>query len=189
MRKPRPTKAQLAERRAAEWELYCRGWTMPQIGEHYGLDDSTISDDLRQYRDALPPQTREQMIDRHHTTLADITRRLDELSRLDPPPVVAGKDGTPVMDPETRQWVRDYSTQVTALRELRATLAQEAKLAGLNAADKVEVTGNVTFEGSVDAELQELANQLGLQGPVLPPRGHADEVSEGVRGSDADATA
>jgi hypothetical protein len=187
-RKPRPTKAQLAERRAAEWELYCRGWTMPQLAERYGLDVSTISDDLKVYREAIPAQTRESMVERHHTTLADITRRLDALSRLNPPPVVAGKDGTPVMDPETREWVRDYSTQVTALRELRATLAQEAKLAGLNAADKVEVTGSVTFEGSVDAELQELANQLGLQGPVLPPRGHADEVSEGVRGSDADAT-
>jgi hypothetical protein len=187
MRKPRLTKAQLAERRAAEWELYCRGWTMPQIGEHYGLDDSTISDDLRLYRDALPPQTREQMIDRHHTTLADITRRLDALSRLNPPPVVAGKDGAPVIDPETREWVRDYSTQVTALRELRATLAQEAKLAGLNAADKVEVTGSVTFEGSVDAELQELANQLGLQGPVLPSSYAADEVSEGAESADTNS--
>lgn len=181
----RLSKAKLAERRAAEWELYCRGWTQPQIAEHFGIDPSTVSDDFKAYRAAMPKQTRDQMIDRHHETLADITRRLDELSRLDPPPVVAGKDGMPVMDPETRQWVRDYSTQVTALRELRATLAQEAKLAGLNAADKVEVSGSVTVAGSVDAELNELAAQLGMQDPIALPSGYAQAgLSEGV-GSDA----
>jgi len=94
----------------------------------------------------------------------------------------------PVMDPETQEWVRDYSLQVTALRELRATLAQEAKLAGLNAADKVEVTGNVTFEGSVDAELQALADQLGLQGPVLPARYDAAVLSEGAGSPRTDST-
>jgi lambda repressor-like predicted transcriptional regulator len=181
----RLSKAKLAERREAEWELYaCRGWTMPQIARHYGLETSTISDDLRIYREALPPQTREQMIDRHHAKLAEINQRLDEIAQLPAPPVTAGAQGNLVFDPETGEIVRDYAARVAALREQRTTLAQEAKLAGLNAADKVEVTGSVTFEGSVDAELQELANQLGLQGPVLPARYAADGLSEGV-GSDA----
>jgi hypothetical protein len=186
----RLSKAKLAERREAEWELYCGGWTMPQIARHYGLDVSTISDDLRVFRDALPAQTREQMIDRHLTKLADITRRLDAIAALKAPPVTAGTYGEVVRDPETNEVVRDYGGQITALRELRTTLAQEAKLAGLNAADKVEVSGSVAVVGSVDAELQALADQLGMQDPTaLPARCAEDERSEGVRGSDADFVA
>lgn len=162
----RISKARLAERRAEEWELYVKGWTQPQIAAKYGLDASTVSDDLRVYREALPPQTRETMIQRHHDTLASITRRLEEIAAMPAPPVTAGKDGLPVYDPETRQLVRDYGGQAAALRELRATLAQEAKLAGLNAADKVEVSGNVTVNGPVDQELAELAAQLGIADPA-----------------------
>lgn len=181
---PRLSKAKLAERRAAEWELYVKGWTMPQIANLYSLDVSTISDDLKLYREALPELDRQQMIQRHHDTLADITRRLDEISRMPAPPVTAGKDGDIVRDPTDvdpltgkGRIVRDYGGQATALAQIRATLAQEAKLAGLNAADKLEVSGNVTIADSVDAELQALADQLGLSTPVLPPSFAADESS------------
>jgi hypothetical protein len=182
----RLNKRQLAERREAEWELYaCRGWTMPQIARHYGLETSTISDDLRIYREALPPQTREQMIDRHHAKLAEINQRLDEIAQLPAPPVTAGAQGNLVFDPETGEIVRDYAARVMALREQRTTLAQEAKLAGLNAADKVEVSGAVTVEGSVDAEIRKLTEQLGIQDPAVLPASYAqDGLSEGV-GSDA----
>ncbi len=165
----RLSKAKLAERRAAEWELYLKGWTQPQIAARFGLDPSTVSDDFKAYRDALPQTPREEMIQRHHDTLASITKRLEEIAAMPAPPVTAGKDGLPVYDPETRQVVRDYAGQATALAQIRATLAQEAKLAGLNAADKVDVSGSVTVNGPVDQELEELANQLGLSTPVLPP--------------------
>lgn len=180
----RLNKRQLAERREAEWELYaCRGWTMPQIARHYGLETSTISDDLRIYREALPPQTREQMIDRHHAKLAEINQRLDEIAALTPPPVTAGAQGQVVYDPETGEIVRDYSARVTALREQRTTLAQEAKLAGLNAADKVELSGAVTVEGSVDAEIRRLTEQLGIQDPAaVPPSFDAPGLSGGGEG-------
>lgn len=171
---PRLSKAKLAERRAAEWELYCQGWTQPQIAEHFGLDQSTVSDDFRAYREALPELSRETMVQRHHDTLASITKRLEEIAAMPAPPVTAGKDGLPVYDPETRQVVRDYAGQATALAQIRATLAQEAKLAGLNAADKVEVTGTVEIQGSVDAELERLAEQLGT---VRPARRAQDESS------------
>lgn len=176
----RISKVKLAERREAEWAMYVDGWTQPQIAKHFGLDQSTVSDDLRQYREALPERNREAMIERHHAKLADITRRLDEISRLMPPPIVAGKDGLPVYDPVTKQPVRDYGPQMAALRELRTTLAQEAKLAGLNAADKVEVSGEITVEGSVDAEIRRLTEQLGIQDPTeLAARCAQGELTQG----------
>ena len=175
----RLSKAKLAERRAAEWKLYCEGWTQPQIAERFGIDPSTVSDDFKAYRDAVPPQTRQQMIDRHHDTLASIAKRLEEIAAKPAPPVTAGTYGAPVIDPDTRAIVRDYAGQATALREIRATLAQEAKLAGLNAADKVEVSGGVTINGPVDQELAELAAQLGMAG--LPAGRTQDEGSAAGR--------
>lgn len=181
----RLSKAKLAERRAAEWKLYCEGWTQPQIAKHFGIDPSTVSDDFKAYRDAMPQTTREQMIDRHHDTLASITKRLEEIAAMPAPPVTAGAQGLPVYDPETRQVVRDYAGIATALREIRATLAQEAKLAGLNAADKVEVSGKVEIQGSVDAELEKLANQLGT---VLPSGYAPAGLSEGAGSADTNTT-
>jgi len=182
----RISKVKLAERREAEWELYVNGWTMPKIAKHYGLDVSTISDDLRTYRDAMPSATREQMIERHHAKLADIAERLEAIAAKPAPPVTAGKDGDIVRDPTDidpltgkGRIVRDYGAQAAALREIRATLAQEAKLAGLNAADKVEVSGNVTVDGPVDQELAALAAQLGMTTPVDPSRYAAGELSQG----------
>ena len=189
----RLSKVKLAERRAAEWELYVKGWTMPQIAKHYRLEVSTISDDLRVYREALPELDRQQMIQRHHDTLASITKRLEEIAAMPAPPVTAGKDGDIVRDPTDidpltgkGRIVRDYGGQATALAQIRATLAQEAKLAGLNAADKVEVSGSVTIADSVDAELQALADQLGM---IPGASQSADGLSEGVEGSDANSTA
>lgn len=181
----RISKVKLAERREAEWELYVNGWTMPKIAKHYGLDVSTISDDLREYRNALPSATREQMIERHHAKLADIAERLEAIAAKPAPPVTAGAHGDIVRDPTTigpdglPVIVRDYAGQAAALREIRATLAQEAKLAGLNAADKVEVSGNVTVDGPVDQELAALAAQLGMTAPVDPSHYAAGELSQG----------
>lgn len=173
----RISKVKLDQRREAEWELYVNGWTMPKIAKHYGLDVSTISDDLREYRTALPSATREQMIERHHAKLADIAERLEAIAAQPAPPVTAGQYGAPVVDPDTGAIVRDYGAQAAALREIRATLAQEAKLAGLNAADKLDVSGSVTVNGPIDQELEELANQLGLSTAVLPSSFAADESS------------
>lgn len=178
---PRLSKIKLAERRAEEWDLYVKGWTQPQIAQHYGLDQSTVSDDLRLYREAFPPETREQRIAAHQAGLAWATQRIRELADKPAPPVTAGQYGDIVRDPVTREIVRDYGLQRQAALDLVRLQEREAKLLGLNAADKVEVSGNVTFEGSVDAELQALADQLGT---VQADERSADEVLAGVESDD-----
>lgn len=174
----RLSKVRLAERRAEEWDLYVRGKTQPEIARMYGLDTSTICDDLRIHAEGMPPQARNTVIRRHEETIAWAIDELRRLVVLDGVPVTAGKDGYVVMDPETHQVVRDYGARFTAIREVRGYLDREAKLLGLNAADKVEVSGSVTFEGSVDAELQELADQLGMNGPVRTDEQSANELNQ-----------
>lgn len=188
MARRRWTKAELVARRAEAWELYVAGWTQREIGEKLEVDQSTISDYLREYRAGIPQQTREQLIEKHQAGLAWATRRLRELAEKPAPPVTAGKDGDIVRDP-TRidpatgkcEIVRDYSLQRQAALDLVRLQEREAKLLGLNAADKVEVSGLLTVAGSVDAELNELAAQLGMQDPTALPAGCTPAgLSEGV---------
>src|SRR3954470_17627092 len=172
--------------------MYVGGKTQYQIADMLGLDHSTVSDDLRIHADSMTPQSRETAVQRHEETIAWAVDQLRELARMDGAPVTAGKDGTVVRDPERidpatgrHAVVRDYTGRFTAIRELRGYLDREAKLLGLNAADKVEVSGAVTVEGSVDAEIRKLSEQLGIQDPaVLPPSFDAAGLSGGV-GSDA----
>jgi hypothetical protein len=185
---PRLSKAKLAERRAEEWELYCQGWTQPQIAAKFEIDQSTVSDDLRLYREAFPPESREQRIAAHQAGLAWATRRLRELAEKPAPPVTAGALGQLVRDPLTDEVVRDYGLQRQAALDLVRLQEREAKLLGLNAADKVEVSGSVTVAGSVDAELNELAAQLGMQDPTaLPSSFVAAELLECVGSDDTNS--
>jgi hypothetical protein len=187
----RLNKRELAERRRQGWDLYVAGWTQREIAEHFGIDQSTVSDDFAALRAETPRQTREQLIEKHQASLAWATRRLRELAEKPAPPVTAGQLGAVVRDPLTGEIVRDYGLQRQAALDLVRLQEREAKLLGLNAADVVEVSGSLTvIEGSVDAEVARLAAQLGMQDPAALPSGCAqDESSEGVRGSDADATA
>jgi transcriptional regulator with XRE-family HTH domain len=184
MARRRWSKAELVERRAEAWDLYVQGWTQREIGKHLDVDQSTISDYLRDYRADQPKQTREQLIEKHQAALAWATRRLRELAEKPAPPVTAGQHGDIVRDPLTSEIVRDYSLQRQAALDLVRLQEREAKLLGLNAADVVEVTGSVTVAGSVDAELNELAAQLGM---ALPSGCTPTEVSEGVASADTNS--
>lgn len=167
-RSRRLTGPELAARHAEAWELYVAGKTQQQIADKWGLDQSTISAYIAAYRKTLPQQSREQLIEKHQASVAWATDKLRELAAMQAPPVTAGKDGDVVYDPTTGEVVRDYGAQMAAIRELRGWQDREAKLAGLDAAAKVEHSGKVTFEGTVDQELRELSEQLGLLDPQMP---------------------
>lgn len=182
--KQRLTKAQLAERQAESWDLYVKGWTQAEIGEKFGLTQATVSLYLTAYRKSIPSQTREQLIEKHQAGLAWATKRLRELHELEAPPITAGKDGEIVRDPTridpttgSATIVRDYSLQRQTALDLVRLQEREAKLAGLDAAAKVEHSGEVAIVDSVNAELARLADQLGIGGPVEVATSNADGLS------------
>lgn len=162
----RMTKAELAARQAESWDLYVKGWTQAEIGAKFDLDQSVVSRDLAEYRKSIPSQTREQLIEKHQAGLAWATKRLRELHELEAPPITAGKDGDVVIDPETGAIVRDYGLQRQTALDLVRLQEREAKLAGLDAAAKVEHSGEVAIVDSVNAELARLAESLGIQDTV-----------------------
>lgn len=170
----RLTQDELAARKAEAWERYVAGETQKQIGDSWGLDQSTVSAYIGDYRKTLPKQSREQLVEKHQAGVAWATKKLRELANMQAPPVTAGKDGDIVRDPTVMgpdgkpAIVRDYGAQMAAIRELRGWQDREAKLAGLDAAAKVEHSGNVTIEGTVDQELRKLSEQLGLIDAEMP---------------------
>lgn len=172
---PRQTKSQiqaaairLGERRAEAYRMWITGKTQAFIADHFGIDQTTVSLDLKAYRDSIPAEDRDQMRRDQVQRLQGLRESMYELATKDGTPVTAGKDGYIVNDPITGAVVRDYSLRVQATREISKLDEREAKLLGLNAADKVELSGSVAIVGSVEQELQKLAEELGLNDPPAP---------------------
>lgn len=172
---PRQTKSQiqaaairLGERRAEAYHLWITGKTQRFIAEHLGISQQVVSDDVNAYRDSIPAEDRDQMRRDQVQRLQGLRDAMYELATKDGTPITAGKDGDLVIDPDTGQAARDYSTRIQATREISKLDEREAKLLGLNAADKVEVSGSVAIVGSVEQELQKLADELGLNDPSAP---------------------
>lgn len=154
---------QAAIRRRLAWEKSCQGWSQQRIADHLGVTQQQISVDLAQYRASLTPLDREEMRRQHHEQLRMMRERMFELTELEGSPLTAGKDGDVVYDPETGGIARDYGGRIAATREWRMLLDREAKLADLDEKiNRTETTVDVTVHTSVDAELESLAAELGL---------------------------
>ena len=127
-----------------DWAIF----RIPQaeIAEKHGISQQRVGQILAGVRDSLEAPDRQAMIAQSIDTLSELTKRQFEIAALTPAPVVAGKDGEVVIDPESGQVVRDYSARLKALAEVRATDEQIAKRFGLSAPDRVESTATVKYE-------------------------------------------
>lgn len=143
------------ERRQKIWHLrMVKRWTLAEIGAEVGFSEQRVSQIMKELLEAVPQQTREEMIARSAITLDSVHRRLEDLYEKvkDGAPVAVGKDGAILYEPghdgEHGFEVRDYGGVVTVLKEIRATDDAIAKRWGLNAPDRVESTikGNVRYE-------------------------------------------
>jgi len=152
----------LVRMRAEMYTLWCQGWTQEKIGERYSMPRSTVADHLRTYRKTIPPADREATRQDHARLLQVLKESMADLVKKDGTPVTAGKDGRVVTDPISGAVVRDYSLRIAAGRELRALIEREAKALGTDAAAKVEHSGTIAVEGTVEAEIARLSAELGL---------------------------
>lgn len=167
--------------RAEMYTLWCQGWTYEKIGEKFSMPRSTVGDHVLAYRKTIPPADREATRQDHARLLQILKESMADLVKKDGAPVTAGKDGDVVRDPSTGAVVRDYSLRIAAGRELRALIEREAKALGTDAAAKVEHTGTIEVQGTVEAEIARLAAELGLatdaQTPIAGASSHAQTSS------------
>lgn len=173
----RSSERDAAIRRRLAWEKSIMGWTQYRIADHLGVSQQQIHDDLKKYRSELTPVDREKLRQDQHARAEFVREKLDELIAMNGAPLTAGKDGDVVLDPETGAVARDFGGRIAALRELRMWDERLSKLADLDEkVSRTEQHVDVTVHGSVDAELESLARELGLndQGPATA----AAETSE-----------
>lgn len=152
-----------ADRNEEIYRRYCKGETQPALGRAFGLSQPQISLIIKNIREAAGPVDLEA---RRAAMLAQLDegRRLAwELAAMEGAPVTAGKDGRVVVDPETKQPVRDYGGRVNALKLMTTLMERETRLLGLDA----PVRADLTVHGEMDAAnalAEEAAAELNGEG-------------------------
>jgi transcriptional regulator with XRE-family HTH domain len=119
--------------------------TQREIASRLDLSQQRVSQILADARAKLPPvdleAIRRESLELHWRT----QRAALELAEMRGAPVTAGKDGDIVRD-DDGSMVRDYSLRLAALEQARKADVEIRKLHGLDAAQKVDVTGAVRYE-------------------------------------------
>lgn len=139
-----------AARDAEACRLRGQGLTFQQIADELGYATRAdahraVSKSLHEIAEPAVAELRRASSDR----LEYVAQRMMEILDRDGAPVTAGKDGDIVIDPATGEAVRDMSSQIAAARELRALSERLAKLYGLDAPAKQEITGQQTVRYEV----------------------------------------
>lgn len=128
-----------AGRNGRWWKDYCSGMTLAAIAERDHVTEATVSRAIKQVRDSIPQQTREEIRAELRDFYAMIRKQAMEIAEMSPPPVVAGKDGGPVIDPETGAFVRDYSGRLAAWKTAADMADRERRMFGVDEAQRVQV--------------------------------------------------
>lgn len=112
---------------------------MEALAEKYGVTKSRVHEIIQQVRNDVPQQDRLEVIREQIDWLRETRRSIMELWDHNGAPVTAGKDGTLVYDPDTNELVRDHTGRLNAAKVALQFSEREAKLLGLDAAQKVEL--------------------------------------------------
>lgn len=151
-----PTPVRLEGRNGEVWRRHViYGWTQERVAEHFGIGQQRVSEIIAMVRASIPEDSKADLVRASMELIHEVKARALEIADMLPAPVVAGKDGTPVIDPDTGQWVRDYGGKLRALETALKADDVLAKRLGLDAASKVESTATVRYE-VVGVDMSEL---------------------------------
>lgn len=130
----------LEGRNGEMWRLWCEGRTQAWIADQFGITQSAVHHALAKVRDNLGDVVMDDERTRSLEMLHELRAGALEVWRMVAAPVTAGKDGTVVYDPETREPVRDHGGRLRALETALKVDARIAQLLGLDAATKHDHT-------------------------------------------------
>ena len=131
------------------WQLYTLyRMNQAQVAAEVGISQQRVSEILRDVRASIPEDDKALMRAESLELYRELTRRAMEIADLVPAPVVVGKDGDILRDPDDPDLpvVRDYSGRLRAMETAAKFDAETRKLMGLDAATKTEVGGSVRYE-------------------------------------------
>lgn len=137
----------LEHRNGVIWRDYCGGVTQEALAARYGISQARVSQIIRQVRDSIPEEVREEEVQRSLEMLRELRSGALEVWRMAAAPVTAGKDGDLLYDPEappgTSALVRDHTGRLRALETALKVDQRISNLLGLDAAQKLDhrITG------------------------------------------------
>lgn len=129
----------LEERDWTWWTEWISGRTQAAIARDAGVDQSTVSRAIDRVRAVIPESDKEELVRRSVDMLLELQAGALDVWRLAPAPMVAGKDGDYVLDPETQEYVRDHSGRLAALKAAVGVNESVRRLMGLDAAQKLDM--------------------------------------------------
>jgi ParB-like chromosome segregation protein Spo0J len=133
----------LTSRNGAIWRAYVEGATQEALADQYDLSRQRIGQILGDIRATIPEPDRSQIVQRELDFLDQLRRTaLDLVNR---PPIPAYSNGKPILmdDGSTAE---DHSGRLSALDRAVKLHERLTRLLGLEAAEKVAITGGVKYE-------------------------------------------
>lgn len=147
--------ARLTERDWEIWKKWTRGKTQAALAAEYEIGQQRVSQIVRAVRDSIPQETRDELVRRELEMWSAIRAEiLEEIYGADPVPVTAGKDGYPVIDPQTQKYVRDHGGRLAGAKMALNISESLRRMVGADAAQKVDVNVGedaATQEGAAEA--------------------------------------
>jgi transcriptional regulator with XRE-family HTH domain len=119
--------------------------TQEDLAEEFGITQARVSQIITEVRAGIPKHDLDAMRQESLDLYSELGRRALEIVDLVPAPVFVGKDGSIAYD-ESGEVVRDYTGRLRAMETAAKFDAERRKLMGLDAAQKAEVSGNVTYQ-------------------------------------------
>lgn len=147
---------ELVGRNGEVWRKFrIYGWTQERIGRRFNLSQGRVSAIIAEVEKEIGVASYGDLIKDSFETLRELKSRYMDLAEKIPAPVTAGNTGMVLVDPETKEVVRDHALEVQALAGVAKIDDMIAKRFGLNAPEKVQTEATVRYEvvGVQDGDL------------------------------------
>lgn len=148
------------QRNGAIYREWLNGRSQRVLAQKYNLTQPRISQIIREVREKTPPPDREEEIRRSFEMLQELRAGALEIWEMAAAPMVAGRDGDPVQDPESGEYVRDHAGRLRALETALKVDQRISQLLGLDAAVKMDHTVSTTERQAADRLAQDAAARL-----------------------------
>lgn len=133
----------LAGRNGEIWRMYTSGLTQQAIAARLGMHQSSVSNVLKQVRDALPADERDDWRIIAIETLRELHTAAVEIVRSDPPPTFHSGE---ILRDENGEVVRDMSTRLVAIDRLIRIQERAARALGTDSPVQVQSDQTVRYE-------------------------------------------
>jgi hypothetical protein len=152
----------LAGRNGAIYQAYILGTTQEELAARHGIDQTRVSQIIAEVRASIP----EEDLAAARTDHLDVLRRLTAVAAeiMEEPLPPAYSNGKPVLDEDGRM-VRDASSRLAALDRIVKATERMAKVLGLDAPVKADVTVSEQADRVAEAAAAEALARMATDTP------------------------